>query len=269
MGGARPKALLQMDGGKWVVKFAEQDLSSEPLIEHASMTLAAKAGIDVATTRPIPLAKGVAVAVKRFDRLGEGPRQHALSANVALKAAGVELSYPSLAQLPRRKGVTENALHRRQMHELFRRPVFNILMDNTDDHGKNHALLVTDAQHYVLAPAFDVLPAKQSLGYQSMAVGTDGAASSIDNALSRAQDYWLSRADAVAEASRVARVVDVWQEHFRLAGFGPADIDGLAMHIDRPGLREQRRELLGRGCLIVDPRNPVAFATILEGDFRQ
>lgn len=36
--------------------------------------------------------------------------------------------------------------------------VFNILIDNTDDHEKNHALLMTDACCYALAPAFDVLP---------------------------------------------------------------------------------------------------------------
>ncbi len=77
-------------------------------------------------TRPIPFARGVALAIKRFDR-SEGRRWHALSANVALKAAGVELSYPNLAQLLRRRGDVET--HRAQMHELFRRMVFNILFD--------------------------------------------------------------------------------------------------------------------------------------------
>jgi serine/threonine-protein kinase HipA len=50
MGGARPKALFQLDGAEWIVKFAEQDRPAEPLIEHAAMTLAAKADIDVAVT---------------------------------------------------------------------------------------------------------------------------------------------------------------------------------------------------------------------------
>lgn len=56
------------------------------------------------------------------------------------------------------------------MHELFRRLVFNILIDNTDDHEKNHVLLVGQAQQYVLAPAFDVLPMAHSLGYQATVV---------------------------------------------------------------------------------------------------
>ncbi len=244
MGGARPKALFQLDGVEWVLKFAEEDMSSEPLIEHAAMTLAAKAEIAVAVTRPIKLKTGAAVAIKRFDRTNGKLRRHALSANVALKAAGAELSYPNLALLLRRKGVAEGQLYTRQMHELFRRLIFNILIDNTDDHEKNHVLLVTDSQHYELAPAFDVLPASQSLGYQAMVVGRQGAESSIDNALSMAREYWLSPQAAVDEARKVARIADSWREHFAAEGLGPAVLEELSSHIDRPFLLEQRQALL-------------------------
>lgn len=237
MGGARPKALLQLDGEEWVLKFAEEDRPAEPLIEHASLTLAAKAGITVVETRPIPFARGVALAIKRFDRT-PGQRLHALSANVALRAAGVELSYPNLAQLLRRRGDVET--HRAQMHELFRRLVFNILIDNTDDHEKNHVLLVSPAQQYALAPAFDVLPMAQSLGYQAMAVGAQGAESSIENALSAAGQYWLTPQAAKAEIHRVAEVVNGWREHFLAAGVPSSSIEELAQHIDRPFLLQQR-----------------------------
>lgn len=240
MGGARPKALFQLEGEEWVLKFAEDDRPDEPLIEHAAMTLAAKAGITVAETRAVPFRNGAAVAIRRFDREA-GRRVHALSANVALKAAGVEASYPNLALLLRRRGVTE--VNRAQMHELFRRLVFNILIDNSDDHEKNHVLLVRVNQQYVLAPAFDVLPIGQSLGYQAMVVGTQGAESSIENALSAAAHYWLTPQGALAEARAVARVVDGWQAHFGAQGVSGAVIDELAPHIDRPFLLEQRRSV--------------------------
>jgi len=240
MGGATPKALFRLDDEEWVLKFPQDDRPSEPLIEHAAMTLAAQAGIAVATTRPIPFASGVAVAIRRFDRAA-GRRLHVLSANVALKAAGAELSYPNLALLLRRRGVTD--VNRAQMHELFRRLVFNILIDNTDDHEKNHALLVATNQQYALAPAFDVLPIGQSLGYQAMVVGTRGAESSIENALTAAAQYWLTPDDALAEARRVARVVDGWRSHFFAQGLSVAAIDELACHIDRPFLMDQRRAL--------------------------
>ncbi|MFO7541323.1 MAG: HipA domain-containing protein [Thiobacillus sp.] len=244
MGGARPKALFQLEGAEWVLKFAEEEGSAEPLIEHAAMTLAMKADMNVAVTRPIKLKTGVAIAIKRFDRSEGKLRRHALSANVALKAAGVEISYPNLALLLRRKGVTEGQQHIRQMHELFRRLIFNILIDNTDDHEKNHVVLVTDSQHYDLAPAFDVLPTSQSLGYQAMNVGMSGAESSIDNALSMAKEYWLSPQAAIEEAQKVARVVDTWQEHFIAKGLASSVVENLALHLDRPFLLNQRQALL-------------------------
>lgn len=53
LGGARPKALLNLDGEPWVLKFAEPgDSVDTPLVEHATLTLAARAGINVAQTRP-------------------------------------------------------------------------------------------------------------------------------------------------------------------------------------------------------------------------
>lgn len=242
MGGARPKALFQLDGEEWVLKFAEEDRPAEPLIEHAAMTLAAQAGITVARTRPIPFGHGIAVAIRRFDRAGSG-RLHALSANVALKAAGVELSYPNLALLLRRRGAPDT--HRAQMHELFRRLVFNILIDNTDDHERNHALLALPNQYYSLAPAFDVLPMGQSLGSQAIVVGGRGAESTIENALSAAAQYWLAPRDALAEARRVAGVVDTWRAHFAGQRLPESVLDELAHHIDRPFLLDQRRALRG------------------------
>ncbi len=240
MGGARPKALLQMDGHEWVLKFDEADQSCAPLVEHAAMTLAAKANITVAETRPIQLARGIAVAVKRFDRNAD-QRLHALSAHVALKAAGSELSYPNLAQLLRRRGPTQDGFNRTQMHELFRRLVFNILIDNTDDHEKNHALIVTDAQNYILSPAFDVLPTGQALGYQSMVVGSEGAVSSIENALSMASAYGLNHRQALTHVHDVVEVTNHWRAHFEAVGVDQSTLDTLASQIDRPHLLKQRR----------------------------
>lgn len=248
LGGARPKALVEIDGVQWVLKFAEDDMSAEPMAEHAALTLAARAGINVALTRPVPFGRGrAAVAVKRFDRAAGHRRVHALSAHVALRAAGAELSYPELAQLLRRRGPTEGDLNRVQMAELFRRMVFNILIDNTDDHEKNHVLLMQEDRQLVLSPAFDVVPVGQSLGYQSMLVGKRGTESSIDNALSMSRQFWLEPKVAMAHAADVARVVAGWRAHFAQAGV-PADlVERLGHAIDRPFLQEQRAKLLRSG----------------------
>lgn len=239
MGGARPKALVEIDGAEWVVKFSEGEAIDVPLVEHATMTLAAAAGIAAAPTRPVRLDDGHAVAVRRFDRIGLR-RIHALSAGTALRAAGERFGYPELAQLLRRRGVTEDGLAQRQMHELFRRMVFNILIDNTDDHEKNHVVLVDDAQAYRLSPAFDVVPAGQALGYQQMRVGEHDLDATLDNAMSMARLFALSRDAAAEQVRHVCRVVGGWQAHFARCGVTVRDIASLAEQIDRPFLRAQR-----------------------------
>ena len=241
LGGARPKALLDIDGEQWIVKFADGEPTDTPLIEHASMTLAAKARIRVARTMPVRLSYGHAVAIKRFDR-DRRQRRHALTANVALKAAGELFGYPELAQLLRRRGVVERDQNLAEMSELFRRMVFNILLDNTDDHEKNHALLVNDAVNYELSPAYDVLPSGQALGYQQMRVGESAADSTLENALSLCTQFGLTREAARREAAVVAGTVAGWRTHFTATGVSPKDIELLEEQIDRPFLREQRAE---------------------------
>jgi len=242
MGGARPKGLIDIAGHQWVIKFSDGDPADTPLIEHATMTLAQKAGIRTAQTMPVRLTHGHAVAISRFDRLG-GLRRHSLSAGVALRAAGERFGYPELAQLLRRRGVTEGDAYVAQMREVFRRMVFNILIDNTDDHEKNHALLMTDAQQYELSPAFDVLPSGQALGFQQMRVGEQGADSTVVNALSMSPMYGLTKNEAAKEAQAVAQVIDGWKEHFAASGVTGGDIDLYAEQIDRPFLRDQRGQL--------------------------
>jgi serine/threonine-protein kinase HipA len=251
MGGARPKALVDVDGMPWVVKFADPgEPTDAPLIEHATMTLARLARITTAETRAIRLVDGHALAIRRFDRVrsddGTLHRLHAQSAHVALGAAGELSGYPELALLLRRRGVAAGGVNTEQMHELFRRMVFNILIDNTDDHDKNHVLLMQDGHsgQLELAPAFDVLPSGQALGYQQMRVGQDDADATIDNALSMCAQFGLKRDAAVVQAREVATIVRRWTTHFANEGVSARDLEYHEAQIDRPFLREQRQALL-------------------------
>ena len=67
MGGARPKALIDIAGHQWVIKFSDGDPADTPLIEHATMTLAQMAGIGARDDAGATDA-GHAIAIKRFDR---------------------------------------------------------------------------------------------------------------------------------------------------------------------------------------------------------
>jgi serine/threonine-protein kinase HipA len=247
LGGAKPKALIDIDGDQWVIKFFNNEPVDTPLIEHATMTLAQRAGITVAQTQVIQLMDSNALAVRRFDRDG-GRRIHSISAGTAIRAATAsgaepEMGYPELARILRRVGITQDGLNERDARELFRRMVFNILVDNTDDHENNHALLV--AQPFAngrlrLAPAYDVLPTNSGQGYQEFICGDLGRDSTLANAMSQCEAFGLLPAEAASEVTAVIEVVNTWQAHFEQVGVTERDIQSLAERIDGEALLNQR-----------------------------
>ncbi|ACY33368.1 type II toxin-antitoxin system HipA family toxin [Comamonas thiooxydans] len=248
LGGARPKALLQTDNGPCVIKFSElDDPVDTPLIEHATITLAAQAGMYVADTAVLPLPPRYgkarhALTIERFDRLGPY-RVHCQSAHTALRAAGLEQSYSNLATILLRLGHPDRQTAMRE--ELFKRMVFNILMDNTDDHERNHSISLNLADgYYDLTPAYDVVPSLQNLGYQALVVGTAGSESSLENALTQINEYGIKMPRAIELIRQVAAAVDRWAAHFTALGVSKSDMELLAASIDRDALRSQRQAFL-------------------------
>jgi serine/threonine-protein kinase HipA len=248
LGGAKPKALIDIDGEQWVIKFFNNEYVDAPLIEHATMTLAELAGITVAKTQVIRLVAANALAIRRFDRVG-GQRIHSISAGTAIRAATpagteAEMGYPQLARILRRVGVSQGDAHLADAQDLFRRMVFNILVDNTDDHEKNHALLVVDPTAHGrlrLAPAYDVLPTNSGQGYQEFICGADGQESTLANAMSQCDAFGLQPAQAAAQVVQVIDVVNTWRAHFAAIGVSKSDLDSLAERIDGDALGGQRQ----------------------------
>ncbi len=256
-GGAKPKALIDIGGVQWVIKFFDDEPIDVPLVEHASMTLAKLADITVAETQVVPLTGENALAVRRFDRDG-ARRIHCISAGTALRAVALagqepDLGYPNLAQLLRRAGVTDENQNLHDMREVFRRMVFNILIDNTDDHEKNHALRVvapTRQGRFRLAPAYDILSTNSGQGFQEFIVGADQRDSTLSNAMSQCELFGYTRIQAAEQVARVIRVVDGWREHFARCGVTNSDLESLAARIDGDPLLSQRRAF-----------NPAEYAT--------
>lgn len=247
LGGAKPKALINIDGEQWVIKFFNNEPVDTPLIEHATMTLAERAGITVAKTQVIHLAGANAVLIRRFDR-ERSRRIHSISAGTAIRAATAsgaepEMGYPELARILRRIGITRDDINQRDARELFRRMVFNILVDNTDDHEKNHSLLVMspfENSRLKLAPAYDILPTNSGQGYQEFICGAQGRDSTLENAMSQCEAFGLLPEEAAAEVVAVIDIVNRWQEHFVQAGVTERDIESLAERIDGEELLTQR-----------------------------
>jgi serine/threonine-protein kinase HipA len=210
LGGARPKALVGEGSTQWIAKFNARDERLDAVaLEAAGMALARHCGLTVANTRTHALPDGRRVLlVERFDRVvvhgveqGVALRRHYLSARTLMRGYArrsgepdLGFGYPLLAEIIRL--LVDGDAARRDMAELFDRMVFNILIDNADDHEKNHGLLLDGG--WRLSPAFDVSPQLLGLDYQAMEVGTEGEAATLSNALSRCASFGLRREQALA-----------------------------------------------------------------------
>lgn len=227
VGGMRPKALIAIDGQPWMAKFPSR-LDQEDVcgIEGASLLLARECGIEVAASRLIPCGKRQLLLVKRFDREGEMRRQF-LSARTLFESEGLGYSYAHLAQLVRKHSAQPVA----DAHELFRRLVFNIVIENGDDHERNHGFLRI-GHVYRLAPAYDLAPQLQNTGYQAIAISGNEMASALPHALAAAHEFGLGAGQALDIARGIASTVaSRWRAVFQAAGVPAADIEVVARFI--------------------------------------
>jgi len=160
LGGARPKAnILDDEGHPWIAKFpTASDTIDKGAWEYLAYRLAINAGIEMADCRLEKVAgKHHTFFTKRFDR-NRFERIHFASA-MTMTGKSEELirdelpSYLDIVEFVQFSGgaVTED------MHQLWRRIVFNILISNTDDHLRNHGFILTP-QGWRLSPAFDINP---------------------------------------------------------------------------------------------------------------
>lgn len=95
--------------------------------------------------------------VRRFDR-DSGMRLHLHSFSGIAHKLSVRYgnSYEELMR-------TVSALTRdqREVDEMFRRAVFNVMCGNRDDHVRNHAFLMPETNVWQLSPAYDLTPTPQ------------------------------------------------------------------------------------------------------------
>ena len=125
-----------------------------------------------------------------------------------------EFSYPELADARRLTG-GETSL-KEDLRELFRRMVFNILIDNTDDHERNHGLLYEDGWSF--APAFDISTQGTAIGYQGMLVGENGSEASLRNAVSECAHFGLTIEEASLLIEAIIERAKILLDIYRGAG---------------------------------------------------
>lgn len=232
LGGARPKGVTRRDdGSEWIAKFpARADAVPECRIEYATMRLAALLDLDVPRIDFTSAWDRDVYLIERFDRSAGGARrEHFVSGLTMLAAHESEahtFAYADLAEALRRHGAKVKA----DLRELFRRMVFNILVTNDDDHLRNHGFL-WDGTGWRLSPLYDVVPKPQlSLERRlALAVGPEGRAATLANAVAGAARFDIDRGEAIALAADMAgRIAAGWEDAFAEAGLGPTDRERFA-----------------------------------------
>lgn len=224
LGGARPKVQIEMDGALWIAKFSKRgDPWREPVVEHATMTLAAACGVQVAFTRLIEVGGQPVLLVRRFDRDESGAR-HVLSGfTVAeLEEDGDWGSYQGLAESARRLGAGGSG------QEIFRRMVFNALCSNRDDHPRNHAFFVS-RRGIEMTPAFDLVPASIRFARWELSLecGEEGRLASASNLLSRVVPFGLTPRQAREIWEEMRTICSRWREHFGACGVTAREMEEL------------------------------------------
>ncbi len=168
-GGARPKILVSQnkatgtiipgdliysaDHDHYLVKLAieESPAYSHELTEYVYYRIATAAGI---TMMPSKLIDDRHFATLRFDRQ-YGEKQHILTAT---GMAGWDFMDPKVSSY---ENLFELAIHLKLDHkdieQLFRRMIFNLVFANHDDHLKNHSFIYDPpTDKWSLAPAYDL-----------------------------------------------------------------------------------------------------------------
>lgn len=242
LGGARPKASVSdKDGSLLIAKFpAETDSYDLVRWEAVALSLAEAAGIPTPDWRLEVVGDGIAVLlVQRFDR-AERIRRPFLSAMSMLDAWDGEMrSYVEIADALRQHGAEPG----RDLLDLWRRIVFNVLISNTDDHLRNHGFLYAGKAGWRLSPAYDLNPVPIDIKPRvlSTAIGLDqDLSASLELALEVARSFGLSADDAASVVREVVSATEKWREVAHQCGVSGSEIDRLSTAFEHNDLVEAR-----------------------------
>lgn len=231
LGGARPKsAVADNDGTLAIAKFPKpDDERSIPHGEVLAMTLAVRAGINAATARVVDVAGRPVALITRFDR-HEGLRIPFLSAMSLLGLKdGDEATYTDIAEAIR----SYSSAPTEDLHELWRRIVFNVLIGNLDDHLRNHGFLYDHDNQWRLSPAYDLNPVPSADKARELTtwISEDGPEADLDLARRAAPYFGLKDDHAEEIIADVSDRLGGWKNTARKLGMSAADIDVYATAI--------------------------------------
>ena len=226
-GGARPKATVFLNpttgqmstqagqvlvAQAWLVKFpGDDDALDSCALEELYAMMARQCQLGMTETRFFQLPGGLAAfATQRFDRRGnDRVHVHSLAGLLHANFQEPAVSYEDFFRATRR--LTRD---QRQLRKAVQRCVFNVLMNNRDDHAKNLAFLMEADGSWQLAPPYDLTYCPGYRGEHFMDIAGEGRAPTRQHVVKAAQTAGLSR--ALAEEA-IDAVLDKATPHRLLA----------------------------------------------------
>lgn len=213
-GGARPKLTVVKEGELYLAKLPTmRDYENNAQIEHGTLRLANKVGINVAESHFVPIKKYADIYLtKRFD-FYDGEKLPCLSMQSILGVeSSFEASYGDFALALKRLNGGLDSL------EIFKRMVFNALVTNHDDHFQNHAVYLKDGL-WRLTPAFDVVAGEGNRRTLAISAGTKGGEATIENLLSEVDKFGLKEDQAKSIIDGMREYIEThWQNDFSSNG---------------------------------------------------
>jgi serine/threonine-protein kinase HipA len=228
LGGARPKAgVKDADGNLWIGKFPSNlDNDDVGAWEMVVNQLARNAGVQVAQGQIEKFGGHYhTYLTKRFDRNRMGERIHFASAMTLLGYKDGQnyhdgISYLELAEYITTHGADQDT----DLQELWRRIVFNIAVCNTDDHLRNHGLILTP-KGWRLSPAYDLNPIETGTGLKLNITDTDNSLSA-DVALAVIPFFRLKQKKAEQIINQVRMAVSEWEAIATALGISKGEQQG-------------------------------------------
>ena len=207
-GGARPKALIDIEKEAWIVKFPnKEDDENIGLQEYNYSLCAKKCGINISESRLFPskIYKTGIFGTKRFDRKNH-KRLHMVSVCGLLETSHriPSLDYNDLLKLT--YILTKN---NEDVFQLFKYMCFNVFAHNRDDHSKNFSFLYNEDQKcWNIAPAYDLTYSNSINGWHATTVNGNGENPDITDIMAVAKKAGLNLNTCKNTALEIREIVN-------------------------------------------------------------
>lgn len=274
-GGARAKVIYQDVNGEvgrksnhYIVKFNDRlDPCNFAIIEKSMMDLAKLAGMHVA--RPLIVAvKGESGKTIDHMYLSERYDRYTNEEGVDYRCHKISLFALSNASEVPRQDMGDyrdifNAIRKcssspdEDCEMMYRRMVFNVATNNTDDHLLNHEMLVTQDRHgntvTRLAPAFDLMPTAAPYKHATRIAGHENGVLSPEFISHTAKYFGIDPDKAESIRKEVIEALSKWDQVIRQNQGGEQEIEFVAKALSISGVRATNSMLLPAGM-----SNPIA-----------